>query len=159
VPKASVPVEIVIGDQRQSINIRADTLWTPPTAAIEPPAAPSRGRDWDAVPLIRLALARSGDKGDHANIGVIARRAGYLPYIAAALSADAVQDWFAHLLAPQRGRVERWYLPGTASLNFMLYHALGGGGAASLRTDPQGKALAQMLLEFPVPVPPSLIGD
>jgi hypothetical protein len=109
------------------------------------------------VPLIRLALARSGEKGDHANIGVIARDPSFLPYIRAALSTDAVRGWFAHVLAgSMQGRVERWSLPGTDSLNFLLYHALGGGGAGSLRTDPQGKAFAQMLLDFPVQIPRSL---
>jgi hypothetical protein len=60
------------------------------------------------------------------------------------------------LAGGKAGVVERWSLPGSHSLNFLLRHALGGGGAASLRTDPQGKAFAQMLLEFPVPVPAEL---
>ena len=121
-----------------------------------PPSQPSpagAGEGVKIVPLICLALARSGDKGDHANIGVIARSAEYLPYIQAALTADAVRNYFAHVLAGgSEGRVERWELPGTFSLNFLLHHALGNGGAASLRTDPQGKCFAQMLLDFPVPI-------
>jgi len=109
------------------------------------------------VPLIKLALARSGDKGDHANIGVIARKPEYLPYIEAALSTSALRGYFAHVLeGGAQGRVERWRLPGSDALNFLLHHALGNGGAASLRTDPQGKAFAQILLDFPVPVSKSL---
>ena len=103
------------------------------------------------------ACARSGDKGDHANVGVIARTPELLPWIAQTLTAEAVQAYFAHLIDAQRGSVQRWYLPGSDSLNFLLRHALGGGGAASLRTDPQGKAFAQMLLDCPVRVPKSLV--
>lgn len=104
------------------------------------------------VPLVRLAYARSGDKGDDSNIGVIARQPEYLPAIRAALTTDAVAGWFAHLV---EGPVERFDWPGIHGLNFLLHHALGGGGIASLRNDPQGKAFAQMLLDFPVPVPVS----
>jgi len=57
-----------------------------------------------------------------------------------------------HLLDPVRGRVRRWDLPGLSGLNLLLEHALGGGGVASLRSDPQGKGLAQQLLDLPVPV-------
>jgi hypothetical protein len=109
-----------------------------------------------SVPLIKLAYARSGDKGNHSNIGIMARKAEYLPYIRAALTDAAVAKWFVHLFEGGKGRVERFDLPGIGALNFMLYDALGGGGVASLRNDPQGKALAQMLLEFPVPVPAAI---
>ncbi|MDA7085842.1 DUF1446 domain-containing protein [Pseudomonas sp. SA3-5] len=109
-----------------------------------------------SVPLIKLAVARSGDKGNHSNIGVMARKPDYLAWIAAALSAGAVAEWMQHTLDPQTGKVSRWYLPGSHSLNFLLENALGGGGVASLRIDPQGKAFAQQLLEFPVPVPKAL---
>src|SRR3546814_12211860 len=110
------------------------------------PAATHELLDAVRVPLIKLALARSGDKGDHANIGVIARKPEYLPWIETALSVDALRAYFAHVLAGGRdGQVSRWRLPGSDSLNILLRHALGGGGAARLRTDPQGKAVAQML--------------
>ena len=75
------------------------------------------------------------------------------PWIAEALGKEAVVDWMSHVLDPQLGRVERWYLPGSHSLNFLLENALGGGGIASLRIDPQGKAFAQQLLEIPIAVP------
>jgi hypothetical protein len=156
VPKSAVPVEVAIGDERFAVEVPTASGFVAPPA--ETPADERLATD-DAVevPLIRLALARSGDKGDHANIGVIARDPAFLPYIRAALSTDAVRRWFAHVLAGgEQGRVERWDLPGTHSLNFLLHHALGGGGAGSLRTDPQGKAFAQMLLDFPVPLPRTL---
>ena len=111
------------------------------------------GRADANVPLVRLAVARSGDKGNHSNIGVMARRPEYLPWIAEALTPAVVVDWMSHVLDPVQGRVERWYLPGTHSLNFLLENALGGGGVASLRIDPQGKAFAQQLLEIQIPVP------
>jgi hypothetical protein len=103
--------------------------------------------------LVKLAVARSGDKGNHSNIGVMAREPEYLPWIAEALTPAVIVDWMSHVLDPIHGRVERWYLPGTHSLNFLLENALGGGGVASLRIDPQGKAFAQQLLEIQIPVP------
>ncbi|MFC3939033.1 DUF1446 domain-containing protein [Pseudomonas gingeri NCPPB 3146 = LMG 5327] len=120
-----------------------------------PPPRP-QGRAEASVPLIKLAVARSGDKGNHSNIGVMARRPEYLPWIAEALTAAVVVDWMGHVLDPLHGRVERWYLPGTHSLNFLLENALSGGGVASLRIDPQGKAFAQQLLEIQIPVPQQL---
>jgi hypothetical protein len=120
-------------------------------------AAPLPSGQADAsVPLIKLAVARSGDKGNHSNIGVMARKPEYLAWIAAALTEAAVAEWMQHTLDEKTGRVSRWYLPGSHSLNFLLENALGGGGVASLRIDPQGKAFAQQLLEFPIPVPKAL---
>ncbi|NWA00106.1 acyclic terpene utilization AtuA family protein [Pseudomonas gingeri] len=124
------------------------------TEDLQPPRP--QGRAEANVPLIRLAVARSGDKGNHSNIGVMARRPEYLPWIAEALTAAVVVDWMSHVLDPVHGRVERWYLPGSHSLNFLLENALGGGGVASLRIDPQGKAFAQQLLEIQIPVPQQL---
>ncbi|UST88657.1 acyclic terpene utilization AtuA family protein [Pseudomonas siliginis] len=114
------------------------------------------GRADASVPLVKLAVARSGDKGNHSNIGVMPRHPDYLPWIAEALTTSVVVDWMRHVLDPLLGRVERWYLPGTHSLNFLLENALGGGGVASLRIDPQGKAFAQQLLEIQIPVPQSI---
>ena len=114
------------------------------------------GRADASVPLVKLAVARSGDKGNHSNIGVMPRHPDYLPWIAEALTPSVVVDWMRHVLDPLLGRVERWYLPGTHSLNFLLENALGGGGVASLRIDPQGKAFAQQLLEIQIPVPQSI---
>jgi hypothetical protein len=79
--------------------------------------------------------------------------------IGAALTESAVAKHMAHLLDPQRGRVRRHWLPGCQGWNFLLEASLGGGGIASLRADPQGKAHAQQLLGFEVPVPKSLYDE
>ena len=102
------------------------------------------------VPLIALAWARSGDKGDSSNVAVIARRPEYLPWIARALSEEAVGRWLGHLV---NGRVTRFDVPGLNAFNFLLEEALDGGGPSSLRTDPMGKGMAQQLLEIEVAVP------
>jgi hypothetical protein len=102
------------------------------------------------VPLARLAYGRSGDKGNTANIGVIARRPDFVPLLAQVLTAEAVHAYLSHLV---EGPVERFDWPGLGGWNFVLRRALGGGGVASLRYDPQGKSYAQILLDFPVQVP------
>ena len=97
-----------------------------------------------------IAHARSGDKGADANIGVRARHPDFVPLLRDQLTADAVARWLAHRID---GPVERHELPGIDAFNFVLRDALGGGGIASLRFDPQGKAYAQQLLDKPVEVP------
>lgn len=157
VAKDRVPIEVAIGDERFAVLVPLDGGFAPPTDSDFVAETPYELLDAVRVPLFKLALARSGDKGDHANIGVIARKPEYLPWIEAALGMEALRTYFAHVLAGGRnGRVSRWRLPGSHSINILLHHALGGGGAASLRTDPQGKAFAQMLLDIPVPVPAAL---
>ncbi|MBL9099144.1 MAG: acyclic terpene utilization AtuA family protein, partial [Alphaproteobacteria bacterium] len=147
-------------DVTVTVHVAGDSFATPidtaggfdPKMLVRPKVDGHIDATGQTVPLIKLAFARSGDKGNHSNIGVMARKAAYAPYIRAALSEFAVANWFTHLFEGGKGKVERWDLPGTHAMNFMLYDALGGGGVASLRNDPQGKALAQQLLEFPVPV-------
>ncbi len=107
-----------------------------------------------AVPLVALAWSRSGDKGDKANVGVIARRPEYFPYICRSLTAERVAERFAHFL---KGSVERFLLPGPCALNFLLHNVLGGGGAASLRNDPQGKGYSQLVLDIPIDMPEALV--
>lgn len=155
VPKSRVAIEVAVGDARFPVTVPTAGGYVAPARSPAPPVSLQPAAEMTEVALIRLALARSGDKGDHANIGVAARQPEFLPWIAAALTPAAVHRWFAHRMS-DRGHVARWVLPGTHSLNFMLYQALGGGGAASLRTDPQGKAYAQMLLDYPVPVPAAI---
>jgi hypothetical protein len=117
-------------------------------------AAPHAGPAESAVPLVALAWARSGDKGDTANIGVIAREPEYLPLLRAQLTPERVAAYFAHLV---RGAVRRHDLPGIGAFNFTLDEALGGGGMASMRIDPLAKGMAQMLLDFPIVVPAQLL--
>jgi acyclic terpene utilization AtuA family protein len=106
------------------------------------------------VPLIQLAFARSGDKGDSANIGVIARRPEYLPYIWAGLDEATLTTLFGHFL---QGDVQRFYLPGCSAMNILLTQVLGGGGSSSLRNDPQGKGYAQLLLAHRLAIPETLL--
>ncbi|MEM9056616.1 MAG: acyclic terpene utilization AtuA family protein [Pseudomonadota bacterium] len=109
------------------------------------------------LPLVALAWGRSGDKGDKANIGIIARRAEYLPYLWAALTPAVVAGRFAHFLGEGgEDRVERFLLPGSNAINFLLHDVLGGGGVASLRNDPQGKGYAQLLLHAQIALPARL---
>jgi hypothetical protein len=130
-----------------------------PVAAAE--LAPEPGRESAVgelveIPLIRLAWARSGDKGDAANIGVIARDPRFVPVLARELTAERVAMWFSHLI---EGPVQRYALPGPGAFNFVLQSALGGGGMASLRNDPQGKSYAQILLDMPIAVPAAFLSD
>ena len=108
------------------------------------------------VPLIRLAWARSGDKGDTSNIGVIARRPEWLPLLREQLTEARVGQWLAHLV---RGRVTRYEVPGIHAFNFVCEQALGGGGMASLRNDALGKGMGQILLALPLRVPSGWLAD
>jgi len=153
--KGQVPCSASVGDLQIPYSA-AHSLLFDPEARVRP-APLSSGQiqgSTQKVALIKLAVARSGDKGNHANIGVIARKPEYLPYIYNALTESAVAQQFSHVL---QGRVERFYLPGICALNFLLYDALGGGGVASMRADTQGKTYAQQLLTMPVEVPLSLL--
>jgi len=106
------------------------------------------------VPLIKIAYGRSGDKGNNANVGIISRHEKFYPIICNYLTEDVVKKCFAKFL---NGNVDKFYLPGSHSVNFILNDVLGGGGPASLRNDPQGKAYAQILLDEIIPVPKSLL--
>ena len=101
------------------------------------------------VRLVELAHARSGDKGDTANVGVIARRPEFYPILARELTVERVAAHFRGMLT---GGVERFDLPNLGALNFLLHGALGGGGTVSLKTDAQGKTLSTALLRMEVEV-------
>jgi hypothetical protein len=106
------------------------------------------------VRLVDLAHARSGDKGDTANVGVIARRPDLYPLLARELTAARVAEHFRGMLT---GGVERFELPNLGALNFLLHGALGGGGTVSLKTDAQGKTLSTALLRMEIEVPDGTI--
>ena len=114
--------------------------------------------DTDAVevPLIRLAWARSGDKGDTSNIGVIARKPEWLPLLREQLTEARVAQHLAHLMTGHK--VTRYELPGIHAFNFVCEQALGGGGMASMRNDSLGKGMGQILLALPVKVPKAWVG-
>ncbi|EJL03879.1 protein of unknown function, DUF1446 family [Pseudomonas fluorescens Q2-87] len=153
IDKAACQLEIEFAGQRLPCPLPVLEPLETSDLPVTPDLPKPQGRADASVPLIKLAVARSGDKGNHSNIGVIAREPEYLPWIAEALTPEVIVDWMSHVIDPLLGRVERWYLPGTHSLNYLLENALGGGGVASLRIDPQGKAFAQQLLEIQIPVP------
>jgi hypothetical protein len=102
------------------------------------------------VPLSVLAHGRSGDKGNHANVAVIAYTDAGFAWLREHLTADAVAAYFAPL---RPARVERFEAANVRGLNFMLYDALAGGASRSLRSDTQGKTLALALLQMAVEVP------
>jgi len=153
--KGRASASVSIGGERIAVEMPpgdADPLAPAPTAEpalwVDPP-----DETLIDVPLIKLAHGRSGDKGNLSNIGLIARRAEWLPLLWQRVTPEAVQAYFAHLV---HGRVERFLLPGIEAMNLVLHEALAGGGPASGRFDPLGKGMAQMLLDMPVAVPASL---
>lgn len=158
-PRGEVPATVDLGGQRFEVAA------TPPARPFEPAMvtrpegqAANGGGEMIQVPLVEVAWARSGDKGDAFNIGVIARRPEFLPWLRTALTEDRVKAWFAHefegALAP---RVIRYEVPGLDALNFHCIQALGGGQFASLRLDPLAKGKAQQLLDIEIPMPVRLL--
>lgn len=153
-PKRKLAVEIDVRGNRTSVALAQgeplDLESLPParrhTDATIAPAADAR-----MLPLIALAHGRSGDKGDKANIGIVARRPEHLAWLSAWLTPERVAAHFAHR-APRK--VERFDLPGVGAINFLLHDVLGGGGMASLHTDNLAKAYAQVLLAMQIPEPP-----
>lgn len=106
------------------------------------------------VRLHAIAHARSGDKGDASNVGLIADTDALFQVIRREVTAERVAEHFRRLVA---GRIERFELPGIRALNFMLHDSLGGGGTESLKTDAQGKTHGQGLLEMEIEVPDDLV--
>jgi hypothetical protein len=101
------------------------------------------------IQLAKLAHARSGDKGDTANVGLIALRDAFYPLLAREVTAERVK---AHFKGICRGEVERFELPNLGALNFLLHESLGGGGTLSLMTDAQGKTFSTALLRMEIEV-------
>lgn len=162
IPKSDVPVSVALDDRKWEVAATSPscTNTSPPSSATDAqspsPASAAPGSECVEVPLITIAYGRSGDKGDNANIGVLARRPEFLPLLRAVLTADAVAGRFAHFL---EGEVTRYELPGLNGFNFLLTRVLDGGGVASLRHDSQGKMFAQILMDFPVLVPREWIDE
>jgi hypothetical protein len=101
------------------------------------------------IPLSRVAHARSGDKGDTSNIGIIAFDPRHYPILVREVTADRVKHFFGSMV---KGNVERYELPNLGALNFLLHEALGGGGTLSLRIDAQGKTLGAALLRMEIEI-------
>jgi len=101
------------------------------------------------IQLVKLAHARSGDKGDTANVGLIALRPEFYPLLVREVTAARVKEHFKGIC---KGDVERFELPNLGALNFLLHHSLGGGGTLSLMTDAQGKTFSTALLRMTIDV-------
>jgi hypothetical protein len=107
-----------------------------------------------AVRLVDIAHARSGDKGDTANVGVIALKPEWYPLLRDQLTLDRVRNHFEGVIT---GDVERYELPNLNALNFLLHGALGGGGTLSLKTDAQGKVFSTAILRMVLQVPENMV--
>ncbi len=159
-PRTEVTAKVSVGETTLEVDAPPTPQAFDPAMVVRPqtPGAPEADGSSTAVPLIELAWARSGDKGDAFNIGVIARKPEYMPWIRQALTPDAVKAFFAHEFegakAPQ---VIRYELPGLEAINLHCIQALGGGQFSSLRLDPLAKGKAQQLLDMQIEVPASLL--
>jgi len=160
VDRNDYPASVSLGDRTLTVEAPRLARAFDPTD-VEPPTPASGAVETDGlvtVPLFDIAWARSGDKGDAFNVGVIARDPAFLPYIREALTEAAVKAFFAHEFeGAANPQVIRYEVPGMNALNFHCLDALGGGQFASLRLDPLAKGKGQQLLEFPVPVPAGLL--
>jgi hypothetical protein len=153
VPKQQVPVSTVtIGNDKTEVPLPAIDRSAPQAAAPaihEYPVAAANGSSAETVLLITLAHGRSGDKGDTNNVAIIARDPKDLPLLRRELTPERVRAYLGHLV---QGDVTRYEVPGLNALNFLLTGALDGGGPTSLRPDPMGKGMAQLVLGMPVRV-------
>jgi hypothetical protein len=155
-PKSQVHASVGIGGKIIDVPVNegqpfdSASLKTPPV----PTPAPFAQDAATTVPLIDLAWGRSGEKGNLFNVAVIARKPEYLPYIRAALTADAVGNWFAHLYpADASPKVDIFDMPGPHAINYVVRDSMDGGILVSPRVDHAAKGMAQQLLEFPVTIP------
>lgn len=147
----SVSLENAVEKMREESGIAPGDLPMSQAGAFPENLAHQVGDAEFEIPLIKLAWGRSGDKGDKSNIGIMARKREYLPFICAALTPERIAQSLSHFVSDD-SHVERFYLDGIGAVNFLIDAVLGGGGAASLRNDPQGKGYAQILLAQPVKV-------
>jgi hypothetical protein len=156
-PRDRLRIEVSVEDDAITLDPEtAEPAPGPHRPAPQPNTAPVAGCD-ARLPLIALAYGRSGDKGNLFNIGVIARRPEYLPYIRAALSREAVAEWMRHTFDdPEARHVSLYEVPGLNALNFVLHDTLSGSNGTGVRFDTNAKSMAQQLLQIQIPVPDEL---
>lgn len=151
VPKSSVPAVVDVGAGPVVCEVAVDGGFVRSASEVvqavvaEAPAAPTA-----SMKLRNLCWARSGDKGDAANIGLIARKPEFLPVLRHVVTPERVRNYFQ---PDCKGNVDRFDLPGIYAMNFLLHNTLGGGGTSSLHGDPLAKTYGQRLLEMEVEVP------
>jgi hypothetical protein len=155
ISRDAIDMRVRVGDAEEAVLPAAAFSTAGPRIAPERVVVhvPSSGTPV-TVPLRRLCLARSGDKADTCNIGVIARSPAIYGWMVEHLTAGFVREHFRELC---RGGVDRYELPNLLSMNFLLHESLGGGGTLSIRLDAQGKTYAQYLLTALVSVDQALI--
>jgi hypothetical protein len=162
IDRESVPMSVVVGDDETALSAAL-----PPRLGPQPQAPPERGAPAPRpavpyestgnsvrVPMSRLCLARSGDKGDTSNVGVIARSDAIYGWMVEHLTPAFVKQRFAGIC---KGDVERHEVANLSACNFLLHESLGGGGTLSLLVDAQGKSYAQYLLATEVEVDAALL--
>ncbi|MGJ7544722.1 acyclic terpene utilization AtuA family protein [Variovorax sp. LT1R16] len=154
--KDAVPLRFVLDGEPHGVRTAPGASEAAALPQPMPAAWDDQGQPLEAVRLVDLAYGRSGDKGNISNIGLIARRPEWLPLLWDRLRPEVVEAYFRHLPA---GKVTRFYLPGTASMNLLVHEALDGGGPSSMRMDPLGKGMAQMLLDIEILVPQRVARD
>lgn len=156
IDKSEVHASLVLAGRREPVPIAMHGGVVPTRPRGDAPDRDDivpRDEPTEALPLIRLAWARSGDKGNLSNVGIVARRPEWLPLLRNALTPERIGAYLAHLVG---GKIERFELPGIAAINLVLHDALDGGGPVSRRLDPLGKGMAQILLDMPIDVPRSI---
>lgn len=164
IPQELAPATLAVYADGEKIASHDELVW-PATGGTAEPARPlvdphsaslvdELGGDTISVPLMAIAHARSGDKGDTANIGLIGRSAACYVWLREHVSAERVREWFDGIVG---GEVHRYLVPNLLALNFLLDESLGGGGTVSLHTDAQGKTYGQALLRCVVEVPSDLL--
>jgi hypothetical protein len=157
IEKKGIVPTVTINGESQGVTVALGSSLSEPASKVSISERPETHPDDVTVDLVQLAWVRSGDKGHLFNVAVIAREPQYLPYLRAALTPQAVSDWYAHLGAEgQPPRAEQFEAPGLNALNYVIHGALTGGINASTRLDPAAKGMAQMLLRFPVLMPVAL---
>jgi hypothetical protein len=154
--KARVKIEVDFEGKRIPVSVMTEGQVILAPAPVKAERAAVFIGETTTVPLIALAHGRSGDKGNLSNISVMARKPEFLGVLTDQLTPEAVKSYMAHVV---EGTVERYDWPGLNGFNFLLHQSLGGGGIGSLRYDPQGKAHAQMLMDFPMTVPESWVTE
>ncbi len=165
--KSEVPVTVDLGAGATAVEIPAGVDAPGGPGSLDPDSSESLdfgSGTLTSVPLIDLAWGRSGDKGNRFNVGVMARRPDFLPWIRRSLTCEFVAQHMQHVFDEQSVErhaqlVERFELPGIHALNFLFANSLGGGGMGSLRLDPLAKGMAQQLLEVEIEIPSELVAS